>query len=188
MAVMLAAAAHAQTEQPAAVSPSTMTAPAAQPPAAEAPPPPAKPRPVLYGDPCRSDLERFCTGNQPQAIKMRCLDSREPEFSKACQKRRAELRELRTACQAVIEQNCRYVPLLADAILNCLQEHEGTVLDKCRSLREKALDASRYVAKACQGDLKKLCKDVPMNGFKIAQCLQEHEAELSKPCLEGAEK
>jgi hypothetical protein len=168
-------------------APTPTPAPAAQPPAPVAPPPPpAKPKQVLYGDPCRADLEKFCTGNQPQAIKMRCLDSHEPEFSGACQKRRGELRELKAACQTVIEQNCRYVPLFADAILNCLADHAEAVLDKCKSLREKALEPSHYVAKACQADVKKLCKDVPVNGFKIAQCLQEHEAELAKPCLEGA--
>ena len=186
-----------QTVQAAQVAPSTPTAqPAAsaQPapaPAAQPAPPPQPPRPpkqVLYGDPCRSDLEKFCTGNQPQAIKMRCLDSHEPEFSGACQKRRGELRELKTACQTVIEQNCRYVHLFADALMNCLQEHEEAVLEKCKSLREKAQDASHYVAKACQSDFKKFCKEGPMNGFRIAQCLQEHEAELAKPCLEGAEK
>ena len=144
------------------------------------------PKPILYGDPCRSDLERFCVGSQPQAIRIRCLDSHEAEFSKACQERRAELRDLRTACAAVIEPSCRYVPLFADAILNCLQEHEAELVAPCKSLREKAQKPSHYIAAACQSDFKKFCKDMPLNGFRVAQCLQEHEAELSKPCLEGA--
>ncbi|MCX5795350.1 MAG: hypothetical protein NTY77_07655 [Elusimicrobia bacterium] len=183
----------AQPEQPAPPIQSTQTVqaqPAVQPaPAAQPPAPPQPPRPpkqVLYGDPCRSDLENFCTGNQPQAIRMRCLDSHEAEFSKGCQTRRAELRDLRASCKAVIEQSCRYVPLFADAILNCLQEHEAELVDPCKSLRDKALKPSRFVAAACQSDFKKFCKDLPMNGFRIAQCLQEHEAELSKPCLAGA--
>jgi len=125
-------------------------------------------------------------GSQPQAIRMRCLDSHEAEFSGACQNRRAELRELRASCQTVIEQSCRYVPLFADAILNCLQEHDAELIGPCRSLREKAQKPSHYIAEACQSDVKKFCKDAPLIGFRIAQCLQEHEAELSKPCLAGA--
>jgi hypothetical protein len=122
------------------------------------------------------------------AIRLRCLDSHEAEFSAACQERRAELRELRSSCQAVIDESCRYVPLFADAILSCLQDHETELAGPCKSLREKALKPSHYVSEACQADFKKFCKDVPLNGFRIAQCLQEHETELSKPCLAGAGK
>ena len=117
---------------------------------------------------------------------MKCLDSHEAEFSEACRKRRAELRDLRVSCLAVIEQSCRYVPLFADAILNCLQEHEAELAGPCQSLREKAAQPSRYIAAACQSDFKRFCKDVPLKGLRVAQCLQEHEAELSKPCLAGA--
>jgi hypothetical protein len=119
---------------------------------------------------------------------MKCLDSHEAEFTAECQQRRAELRELRASCQAVIEESCRYVPLFADAILSCLQEHEAELAAPCKSQREKAQKPAHYIAAACQSDFKRVCKDVPLNGFRIAQCLQEHEAELSRPCLSGAEK
>jgi hypothetical protein len=176
----------AASAQPIPPSQSTQTAQstsATTPPLAQSVKPPKQ---VLYGDPCRAELEKFCVGNHPLAIRMRCLDSHEAEFSEACQKRRVELRELRSSCQAVIDQSCRYTPLLADAILSCLQEHEADIVDpSCKSLREKAAQSSHYIAAACQSDVKKLCKDVPVNGFRIAQCLQEHETDLSKPCLAG---
>jgi hypothetical protein len=181
MAWLSASAASAQPTPP---SQSTQTVQST----AAATPPPTKPsKPVLYGDPCRLDLEKFCANSQPLAIRMKCLDSHESEFSQACQKRRSDLRELRAACQAVIDESCRYAPLFADALLGCLQEHEADITDpSCKSLREKAAQPSHYVAAACQPDYKKFCKDAPLNGFRIAQCLQEHETELSKPCLEGA--
>jgi hypothetical protein len=131
-------------------------------------------------------LESFCVSKQPQAIRLKCLDSHETEFSAACRNRRAELRELRASCQAVIEQSCRYVPPIADALLDCLQEHEAELAGPCRSLREKAQQPSHYIAAACQSDFKKFCKNVPLRGMRIAQCLREHDAELSQPCLAGA--
>ena len=199
---LLASAASAQPDQPAATTQPTSSAPAAQPtsapasaaptvqpaqPAAPATTQPARPpKQIYYGDPCRADLEKFCVDSRPLVIRMKCLDSHEAEFAEACQKRRAELRDLRTACQPVIDQSCRYVPLFADAILNCLQEHESDIVEPCKGLREKALKPAHFISPACQADFKKFCKDVPMKGLSIAQCLQEHLAELSKPCLTGA--
>jgi len=188
-----------QTFQPVQVAPSTAAAPADQPvppsqpaqaaqstPTTPAAQPPKPPRQVLYGNPCRADLEKFCVSSQPTVIRMKCLDAHEAEFSGACQRRRAELRELRSACQTVIKQSCPYVPLVPNAILQCLQDHEAELVDQCQRLREKARQPKRYIAAACQADFKKFCKDVPLNDFQIAQCLQEHAAELSEPCRTGA--
>ena len=150
----------------------------------KAPPaPPAKPREfVFYGDACAADLEKFCAGVQPGASRQRCLDAHEAESSKPCRKRRSELRELRSACEAVMASSCKDVPLLLDPMLKCLQEHEAALGEPCRKLRAAARKPAQLIIPACQGDFKKLCKDVPLTSSDVSRCLQDHEAELSGPC------
>jgi hypothetical protein len=43
-------------------------------------------------------------------------------------------------------------------------------------------------AKACRGDAKRLCKNEIPDEFRVASCLQEHRAQVSRACravLEG---
>ena len=121
-------------------------------------------------------------GVQPSASRQRCLDAHEAEFAKPCQERRSELRELRAACESVIVSSCKYVPLFFDPMLKCLQEHETELGEPCKKLRASAQKPAHLIIPACQGDVKKLCKDVPLTSLDVSRCLQEHETELSVPC------
>ena len=181
-------ASPAPTTPPVPVAPEVSSAPTTAPVPTPTPQPAKPAKQVLYGDPCRNEFENFCANTQPITIRMKCLDSHEPEFSKECQERRGEMRDLRAACKTVIDASCRYAPMFPDVLLKCLQEHEMDVVDACKKAYSKAQEPSHYVADACRKDFKKFCKDVPVNGFKIAQCLQEHEVELSEPCRAGVDK
>ena len=53
-----------------------------------------------------------------------------------------------------------------------------------------ATDASAEKARggACGADMAKFCKDVKPGGGRIADCLKEHEKDLSKDCVEQRAK
>lgn len=51
-----------------------------------------------------------------------------------------------------------------------------------------ALPASAREAGPCHGDIQKFCKGMKPGGGAIAQCLKEHEADLSQECKEKGQE
>lgn len=41
-------------------------------------------------------------------------------------------------------------------------------------------------ARACRADVEKFCKDVQPGGGRVAQCMKQHESELSDACKSAA--
>lgn len=51
-----------------------------------------------------------------------------------------------------------------------------------------ALPASAKDAGPCHDDIQKFCKDMKPGGGAVAQCLKQHESELSQACKEKGEE
>ncbi len=53
---------------------------------------------------------------------------------------------------------------------------------------ERQQKAKQRMKEACGEDVKKFCPDVKPGEGRIAQCLEQHRAEVSQPCQEMLEK
>jgi hypothetical protein len=100
--------------------------------------------------------------------------------------------EAPNACQADVQKFCSTVQGGGGRILICLQEHVKELSPDC----QKQLDSARrhtqmrhlahpnagpWVA-PCTGDIQKLCREIPAGAGRIAQCLAQHQSDLSDGC------
>ena len=105
----------------------------------------------------------------------------EPRFGKS---------ELRTGpCKADVEKFCRDAE--SGMVGECLKMHEGELSEACKTgIKEHAAQniilAQGQAQDACQSDVAKFCKAMPMS--KLGACLRKHKAELSADCRASREK
>jgi len=162
--------------------------------------------------PCKTDIEKFCKGLEPNSGQMiKCLSDHQSELSEACRQRRAELMQgfqaglekSKAACQADIDKLCKGVPEGEGRVMRCLREHVAELSEPCRKVgaearerRQKATDRRQKaterrqkvnigiqkVREACRPDVDKFCKGVKPVRDTIRRCLKDHESELSDSC------
>lgn len=97
-------------------------------------------------------------------------------------------------CATDVAKFCKDVPQKPGAIMKCLEQHEGQLSDACRAHEakmERTRMESREIAmqqrkfrQACKEYLDKFCKDATSAQGGPVKCLQEHENELSAPCID----
>ena len=95
-------------------------------------------------------------------------------------------------CQAEIKEYCGDVPKGAGRVNACLYEHLEKLSPACsdglKQMRQKPEDKRRFRRSRpswldpCVGDIKRLCKNVPSGRGSIAECLTQHQADLSIAC------
>ena len=94
-------------------------------------------------------------------------------------------------CAAEVEKYCQGVARGAGRVFKCLQEYQSQLSPACqqamsehRQRGEKARARPRRPswASTCMGDIKELCQGIPAGTGRIAECLKQHEAELSIAC------
>ncbi len=92
-------------------------------------------------------------------------------------------------CASELETWCAAVTPGEGRLLACLYAHGDKLSGQCdfalydAAVRlERAISALTYVASECRGDIESLCAGVQMGEGRIAQCLNEHAAELSESC------
>jgi hypothetical protein len=66
--------------------------------------------------------------------------------------------------------------------LACLRQHEAEISGACKGDLEAVLAKARSISADCEGDVYRLCKDVPPGEGRVAACLKSKESQLSQAC------
>ena len=99
------------------------------------------------------------------------------------------VKKIEAACGNDLKKYCSTVTPGEGRLLLCMMAHEDKLGTKCdyalfeasRKL-DHALDRIEQAADACWNDIQKYCANVPEGGGRIAQCLVDKKASLTKAC------
>ena len=96
------------------------------------------------------------------------------------------------ACEPEIKAYCSQVTLGEGRLLACFYAHEDKLSGRCSwALYEGAVAleeiaaAISHVATQCMDDMVKHCAAVEMGEGRVASCLLEHKAEVTKGCKQA---
>ena len=85
-------------------------------------------------------------------------------------------------CADDVAKFCQGVKRGQGQLMQCLKEHESELSSPCQA-RVQTMEARiQEMTDACQSDMQQFCTGVSPSGGRIAQCLQQHESELSSTC------
>jgi len=160
---------------------------------------------LAAGHPCEADAQRFCQGAEPgEGGIVRCLKEHESELTGACKARFRDGRsgsprsiqrvaEVRAACKDDAARLCKGVKAGGGGIARCLREHASELSDPCKKegdemegRRQKVQAMAQALREACKDDTVRFCSGVQPGGAPLAQCLKQHEGELSARCKDAA--
>jgi hypothetical protein len=95
-------------------------------------------------------------------------------------------------CKKELETFCKDVTPGEGRILSCLYAFEDRLSNRCihtlydaSAKLEKAVSDLKYVAAECGKDIDAQCKDVKPGKGRIAACLKNAEAKVSKSCMQA---
>ncbi len=77
---------------------------------------------------------------------------------------------------------CKDVKPGGGRMARCLKEHENELSPACKEHVAAVKQRAKEVRAACEDDVMQFCKDVQPGQGRIAQCLKQHENELSVDC------
>ena len=99
---------------------------------------------------------------------------------------------LKKACHKELTTFCKGVPQGHGRILACLYAFEDKVSDQCVTAvynaaveLENAVNALKFAATQCQGDLQKFCADVKVGEGRGLACLNKHDKDVSQTCKDA---
>ena len=90
--------------------------------------------------------------------------------------------QIKGACADDIDKFCKGLQPGGGRIAKCLKDHEKELSPACKQEVTEAQKRWNEAAQACHDDVLKFCKDVQPGGGRIANCLREHQSELSPEC------
>jgi hypothetical protein len=92
-------------------------------------------------------------------------------------------------CSSELTQYCAEVTPGEGRLLACLYAHGDKLSGQCdyalynaAARLERAISTITYVASECRAELETHCAEVEVGEGRVAQCLKDHESELSAGC------
>lgn len=137
------------------------------------------------GNPCFETTLKFCPDKVKRVDIQDCLEKKISALPETCKS--VVLNEKRKA-----QENPCYRDLVKHCVPNlgpheqhqCLVINESVLSSACRQYRAIESQNIKKMAKLCEPDRIKFCKDeTPKNG-RILKCLRKNKAKLSKKCAE----
>jgi hypothetical protein len=89
---------------------------------------------------------------------------------------------LSRVCADDVAKFCQGVEGGQGKLLQCLQEHQAELSSPCQGWVQTMETRMREMTDACQSDMRQFCPGVNSGAGRIAQCLKQHESELSSTC------
>lgn len=93
-------------------------------------------------------------------------------------------------CEKELQSYCAKVTPGEGRVLACLYAHEDKLTGRCEYALydaavqlERAIAALTYLANECDDDLDKHCAKVAIGEGRLARCLLDNKANLSKRCV-----
>ncbi len=93
-------------------------------------------------------------------------------------------------CEKELQSYCAQVTPGEGRVLACLYAHEDKLTGRCEyalydagAQLERAIAALTYLASECDDDLDKHCAKVATGEGRLARCLLDNKANLSKRCV-----
>jgi hypothetical protein len=67
-------------------------------------------------------------------------------------------------------------------IEQCLKAHQSELSSPCQARVQTMAQRLQKTSDACHSDVQQFCQDVHIGDGRLAQCLKQHESELSSTC------
>ncbi len=90
--------------------------------------------------------------------------------------------ERKGPCTADAKKVCYNVQPGDSRVYKCMMSHQAELTPACRDRMKALNDKFERLAKKCESDTEKYCKDVPPGDGRILPCLKGHESDLDKVC------
>jgi len=91
----------------------------------------------------------------------------------------------RGACRADVQRLCGDVQPGSGGRRACLRQHQSELSQQCQERIGQMRQRVAQMRAACSGDVQRLCSGVQRGHGAVAQCMRQHESELSSQCREA---
>ena len=87
-------------------------------------------------------------------------------------------------CREDIQRLCK--DMGPGGVAGCLHQHASELSPACKArlaeVKERVQQRRAQLKQACQGDVEKYCSKIQPGNLRLAQCLREHQEQISPGC------